>query len=43
LPEHPTRLLLIVSELAAALCRQMQDEIIEDMTGTATARHWRIM
>jgi hypothetical protein len=31
LPERPTRLLLILAELAATLCRQMQDEIIDDL------------
>ncbi len=30
LPEYPTRLLLILAELAATLCRQMQDEIVND-------------
>jgi hypothetical protein len=43
LPEHPTRLMLTLAELAAALCRQMQDEIIEDSDrnrgGTALERN----
>jgi hypothetical protein len=31
MPERPTRLLLILAELAATLCRQMQDEIIDEL------------
>jgi hypothetical protein len=31
LPKRPTRLLLILAELAATLCRQMQEEIIDDL------------
>lgn len=31
LPEHPSRLLLILAALAATLCRQMQDEILGDL------------